>query len=171
MGKSILDIFSKDFPFNEKAPSEWADIRRAEDTEPFRGHIVAYETNLRYFGMDRNNWRPDGAGPYFGHVAALDMFWNNASEAGPKLATLVKPGGVHLYRALISDRLDPPWHEHLDGGPLFRMRLAKKEETDTICRAVTGGLACIEYGDDGFRRGLETADLRMLYASKPASRA
>jgi hypothetical protein len=135
---------------------EFSEIKCGADTARFAGRIVAYETNICYYGDQRSHWQKPGSPTrlYFGYVADQVSEWSHSDDQGPNMSTVLKPDAVPGNRAILRDMIGN--HRGDTEKPFLKMREVAPDEIAAIKQAVASSQARIEYDNSGFFRALDS---------------
>jgi hypothetical protein len=113
----------------EEAGSQWQSIVHGSDAAAFADRIVAYETNVCYYGNQSGHWQiPGSPTVYFGYVGKDATEWDTAHDRGPNMPSVLKPNGVPGNRVIIGDIINKPSRAIDDAEPFLRMREASADE-------------------------------------------
>ncbi len=143
-------------------------IKYGIDAMSFVDRIVAYETNISYYGSQTSHWQKvDGPTPlYFGYFTSEAQEWSSGerTDKGPNMSTVLKPNAVPGNRAIIQNKIEG--HRRTPEMPFLKMREATADEIAAIKQAVASFQAKIEYDDPGFMRALGMSDFRRRQVQK-----
>jgi hypothetical protein len=130
------------------------EIECGADAARFAGRIVAYETNIYYYGDQTSHWQKPGSPTpfYFGYVANQAQEWRASDDQGPNMSTVLKPDAVSGNRAILRDKLRD--HRRTTEKPFLKMREATADEIAAIKQAVDSSQAKIERSDPDFIQAL-----------------
>jgi hypothetical protein len=139
----------------EEYTSQMKTVKCGADAAVFADRIVAYATNIYYYGNVEGHWqRPGNPALYFGYVGKDANAWENCSDRGPDMPSVLKPNGVAGTRAIVKDILGKPSRSS-GGQPFLHMRLANADEIAAIKQAIASSQARVDYDDPGFMRALD----------------
>jgi hypothetical protein len=151
-----MDTFDSAFTKSTNgSDTQWNNIQSGSDAAVFAGRIVAYQTNISYYGDQHSHWQqPGNANLYFGYVAKYAQEWNASSDTGPNLSSVLKRDAVPGKRAIVSDVINRPSRGGDREIPFLKMREATADEIAAMRHAVASSQAKIEYSDTAFMKSL-----------------
>ena len=146
---------------------DFREIRDAEDARAFVGQLVAYQTNMFYFGAGRETWSSSSVGlaTYFGYVNEGAHYFagrhGNMREVqeDPHLSRLLRPKAVHAQHTLSSETIAEQSHNPNNEGEgkqqgYIKMRLATDKEKMELRAAFTSSVAVVEYNNTNLTTAL-----------------
>jgi hypothetical protein len=150
--------------------NEFREIKNAEDARAFVGQLVAYQTNMFYFGAGRETWSSssEGLATYFGYVNEGAHYFAGRNgnirevQEDPHLSRLLRPKAVHAQHTLSSEVIGEQSHNPNNQGDgkqqgYIKMRLATDKEKMDLRAAFRNSMAVVEYNNTNLTATLSPA--------------